>query len=251
MSPETAAEFQSPSLTTAAHATPAFELKFLLDAVRAQDVEEWARRHLALDPHGDPALGGAYRTTTVYTDTAELDVYRRSPSFRRSKYRVRRYGSAADLFLERKSKSGDRVAKRRNPIPGDDLPCLTHPMSLVTWPGHWFHRRLLERRLGPACRIAYQRTAYAGSCPNGPLRLTLDRGIRGLLTESWDLDPFEGGLPLLTGQVILEFKFRTALPAAFKSLVQIFRLGPAVVSKYRLCREAWGATPLGAEAARA
>jgi hypothetical protein len=51
----------------------------------------------------------------------------------------------------------------------------------------------------------------------------------------------EGGLPLLTGSVILEFKFRLALPAGFKELVQEFRLNPSPVSKYRLCRQAWGA----------
>jgi hypothetical protein len=249
--PATAAGFESPSLTASAAGAPAFELKFLLDEARAQEVEAWAHARLVLDPHGDPALGGAYRTTTVYTDTPGLDVYHRSPSFKRSKYRVRRYGSAPRVFLERKSKSGDRVAKRRAAVPGEELFTLAQPMSLLTWPGHWFHRRLLERRLGPACRIAYQRTAYAGSCPDGPLRLTLDRRIRSLLTDEWNLDPFEGGLPLLNGHVILEFKFRSALPVPFKSLVQALRLSPAAVSKYRLCREAWGATALGTGVAHA
>jgi hypothetical protein len=220
---------------------PAFELKFLLDEARAQEVEAWARERLVLDPHGDPALGGAYETTTLYTDTPELDVYHRSPSFRRSKYRVRRYGSAPWVFLERKSKGGDRVAKRRATVPGQELAGLAQPTSHLTWPGHWFHRRLLERRLGPACRIAYQRMAFVGSCPEGPLRLTLDRQVRGVLTGDWALDAFVGGAALLSGQVILEFKFRSALPAPFKALVQAMQLSPAAVSKYRLCREAWGA----------
>ena len=33
---------------------------------------------------------------------------------------------------------------------------------------------------------------------------------------------------------------REALPAPFKELVQVMRLSPHGVSKYRLCREAWG-----------
>ena len=70
--------------------------------------------------------------------------------------------------------------------------------------------------------------------------MTLDRRVRGTLTGVYCLDPFEGGLPLLPGQVILEFKFRSALPAPFKTLVQAMRLSPRTVSKYRLCREAWG-----------
>ena len=237
----TTLDFASPSLRSPGDGGgKAYELKFLLDEGRAREVEDWARGRLALDPHGDAALGGAYRTISLYCDTPEMDVYRRAPSFKRRKFRVRRYGSAPWAFLERKSKWGDRVAKRRVAVPEDEVTMLAPPMSLLTWPGHWFHRRLVARRLGPACRVSYQRTAYVGACPEGPLRLTLDRRVRGILTPEWNVAPFEGGLPLLTGQVILEFKFRDALPAPFKELVADLRLSPASVSKYRLCREAWG-----------
>ena len=44
--------------------------------------------------------------------------------------------------------------------------------------------------------------------------------------------------------MIVEFKFRAALPTPFKGLVAALRLSPACVSKYRLCREAWGVAPL-------
>ncbi|MCI0460635.1 MAG: polyphosphate polymerase domain-containing protein [Gemmataceae bacterium] len=244
--------FESPSLgSSSSGAGPAFELKFLLDEIGAQEVETWARRRLVLDPHGDPALGGAYRTTSLYCDTPELDVYHGAPSYRRRKFRMRRYGAAPWTFLERKSKWGDRVAKRRTVVPEEELPLLAHPLALLTWPGSWFHRRLLARRLGPACRIDYQRTAYVGAGPEGPLRLTLDRRIHGILTSEWSLAPFEGGLPLLTGQVILEFKFRSALPTPFKELVTDLRLSPRTVSKYRLCREAWGVSSSPREVADA
>lgn len=235
------AGFESPSLATSENGVPAFELKFLLDEARARQVEDWARQRLTLDPHGDPTLGGAYRTTSLYCDTPELDVFRRSPSYKRRKFRVRRYGSLPWAFVERKSRWGDRVAKRRTALPEEELVHLAHPMSLVTWPGHWFHRRLIARRLSPACRISYQRTAYVGSCPESPLRLTLDRRIHGILTNDWTLAPFEGGLSLLAGQVILEFKFRQALPLPFKEVITDQRLSPLSVSKYRRCREAWGA----------
>jgi hypothetical protein len=249
--PVTAAGFESPSLARAG-AGSGYELKFLLDAVRAQEIEAWASRRLLPDPHGDPALGGAYRTTSLYCDTPELDVYHRSPSYKRRKFRLRRYGSAPWVFLERKAKSGDRVSKRRTAVPEGELAHLAHPLSPADWPGHWFHRRLAARRLGPACRIVYQRTAYVGSSPEGPLRLTLDRRLRGLLTDDgWSLAAFEGGLPLLRGQVILELKFRAALPVVFKELVLGLRLTPSSVSKYRLCREAWGAAPALPEVADA
>jgi hypothetical protein len=236
-----AAGFESPSLRSPGDGVgPAYELKFRLDEAQAQAVEAWAQQRLMLDPHGDPALGGAYRTTSVYCDTPELDVYHGTASYKRCKFRIRRYGSVPWAFLERKAKWGDRVEKRRTAVPDGELALLAHPLSMVSWPGHWFHRRLLLRRLRPACRIVYQRTAYVGSGTAGPLRLTLDRRIRGVLTSDWSPGPSEGGRLLLTGQVILEFKFRATLPALFKEMVQDMRLNPAMVSKYRLCREAWG-----------
>jgi hypothetical protein len=245
----TAAGISSPSLSQPASGEgPAYELKFLLDEERARAVEAWARGRLAFDPHGDPALGGAYRTTSLYFDTPQLDVYHRTPQYRRRKYRVRRYDSTPLAFLERKSKWGDRVAKERTPIPEEELPLLAHPMSLVTWPGHWFHNLLSQRRLLPACLIVYERTAYVGSCADGPLRLTLDRRLRGVLTCDWKVPAFEGGLPLLAGQVILEMKFHSALPAPFKEVVAGLKLSPTGVSKYRLCRLAWGASSRGQEA---
>jgi hypothetical protein len=239
--PLTAVGFESPSLSArGGGAGPAYELKFLLDDERGRAVEAWARRRLALDPHGDPALGGAYRTTSLYFDTPELDVYHRTPSYRRSKFRVRRYGSTSWTFLERKSKWGDRVAKRRVAVPEHELPTLARPVAPLDWPGDWFHCNLVRRQLLPACRIVYERTAFVGMCAGGPMRLTLDRRARGVLSEGWGVTAFEDGVPLLTGQAILEFKFWSALPAPFKELVHEMRLRPSTVSKYRRCREAWG-----------
>jgi hypothetical protein len=239
--PKTASGFESPSLDSSGGGDgPAYELKFLLEEDRAQEVAAWARSRLILDPHGDPALGGAYRTTSLYCDTPELDVYHRSPSYRRRKYRVRRYGTAAWIFLERKSKWGDRVEKQRSPVQEDELQRLAAAVPEATWSGEWFHSSLLTQGLHPACRIAYDRTAFVGSCPDGPLRLTLDRRVHGILTNEWGIQAFDSGRPLLTGQIILEFKFRSALPAPFKELVHDMRLSTSAVSKYRLCREAWG-----------
>jgi hypothetical protein len=224
---------------------PAFELKFLLEEPRAREVEAWARRHLALDPHGDPALGGAYRTTSLYCDTPELDVYHRSAAYKTQKFRVRCYGTLPWVFLERKAKEDDRVAKRRTPVPVENLALLPHAAVPAGWAGRWFHRNLRAYRLAPACLVLYQRTAYAGSGPEGPLRLTLDRHVEGRLAYQWSLTPVEGGRPLLPERIILELKFRSALPGPFRALVRDLHLCPGMVSKYRLCREAWGvpATP--------
>jgi len=241
---------ESPSLVVPG-VGPSFEMKFLLAEDEAAEVERWASQRLDLDPHGDPALGGAYRTTSLYFDTANLDVYHRTPWYRRHKFRLRRYGLALGTFAERKSKWGDRVAKKRALLAEPELTLLAQEALDPTWPGHWFHRRLVARGLGPACRIAYERVAFIGASVEGPLRLTLDRQVRGRPTSEWGVGPFEGGLPLLFGKVILELKFRSALPSAFKELVADLRLVPTGVSKYRLCREAWGVPAAGREAVNA
>ena len=237
--PLTHAGFESPSLCSKdAGAGPAFELKFLIDESAARQVDAWARQRLALDPHGVPVLGGAYHTTSLYFDTPRLDVYHRMPSYRRRKYRIRRYGDADWTFLERKSKWGDRVEKRRTMLPDEELLLLAQPSTSLTWSGHWFQRRLHMRGLGPRCLIGYQRTAYVGTCLEDPVRLTFDRDIHGVLTDAWRVPSLENGRPLLADQVILELKFRNALPTAFKELIAEQRLCPRPVSKYRLCCEA-------------
>jgi hypothetical protein len=215
----------------------AYELKFLLDERQAREVEDWSRRFLTPDPHGDSS--GTYFTTSLYFDTEERDIYRQSnPYFRRRKFRVRRYGSDPVVYLERKTKWGDRVAKRRLSITLAELPYLAQPLSPQTWTGHEYHRRLRENRLLPACEIAYQRTAFMGSSSESSLRLTLDRSIFGCVTRTITLDPVKNGVQVLRDKVILELKFRNVLPALFKGLVRDLSLAASTVSKYRLCCQA-------------
>ena len=65
------------------------------------------------------------------------------------------------------------------------------------------------------------------------MRLTFDRNIRGLVCRDWKVPLFESGTPILTGQVICEFKYRSSMPALFKEIVQAMHLSPSPVSKYR------------------
>src|SRR4051794_22197189 len=103
----------SPSLLWPTSTTASYELKFLLSRARAEQVEGWARQHLALDPHAEPALGDAYRVRSIYFDTEHFDVFHQSPSYKRRKFRLRRYGDEPGVYLESKAKSADKVAKRR------------------------------------------------------------------------------------------------------------------------------------------
>jgi hypothetical protein len=243
---ETAAfRVDSPSLFQPKEkAQPAFEMKFLLPEELARAVEARLQSFMARDVHGDPSLGGGYRTTSLYCDTPQYDVYFRRGLCRRRKHRLRRYGQAGEIFLERKTKRGQRVRKRRSSIPVTELSLLGHPLSLVSWSGHWFHRQLLNRQLQPVCRITYDRSAYMGMSAEGPIRLTFDRSLRGCLSPTWCLDPVQEGNILLPGEVICEFKFRNTLPSLFKGIIEELQLAPGTVSKYRRFLSSTGMMPV-------
>lgn len=232
-----AVRHESPAL--AGSGAPAYEMKFLLAEPQTREVEAMLRGHLALDPHADPALG-AYRVTSVYFDTPAFDVYRRTADHRGHKFRIRRYGADPTVYLERKTKRNGQVWKRRSATQLAELAHLTDGHA-DEWPGAWFAWHLTAGDLRPVCRVTYERTAFVGAGPDGPIRLTLDRAARGLASSSpRQVEPFAGGLPLLDGEVIAEFKFLTAMPPLFKTVIGALRLAPSSVSKYRRCAEAAG-----------
>jgi hypothetical protein len=215
----------------------AYELKVQLPHELAKDVEAWVRQRMTPDPHGED---GRYRTTTLYCDTSLFDVYRRAPGFRRSKYRLRRYGEAGWVYLERKTRQGDRVWKRRDSVDKADLAFLAGVEPPAGWAGSWFSQRVRRLDLRPTARIAYTRTAFIGGTVEDPLRLTLDRDLVGEPTRDWDVGAVTDAQPLVPDSVVLEMKFRDALPALFRELLAQLPPDLGRVSKYRVCVRAWG-----------
>jgi hypothetical protein len=232
--PAPPSSFESPGLGAGAGQGAAYELKFHLTEIEATAVEAWARHRLTPDPHG---RDGAYDIVSIYHDTPRLDVFHRSTGFRRNKFRVRRYDEGSFLFLERKTRRGDRVRKRRVSVPLSDLPFLSRSLVPESWQGAWFHRRLCVSGLRPTCKVAYQRTAFFGKSADGPLRLTLDRGLVGAPAHDWHVSPVDDGVPLLPEGVLLEMKFHVHMPALFRELLPHLPCQPARVSKYRRCIE--------------
>jgi hypothetical protein len=219
---------------------PAFELKFQLPREQAGAIALWAAAHLQLDPHADPRLGDAYHVHGLYFDTSALDVFNRSPGYKKRKYRVRRYGDRSAVFLEQKRKLSGKVAKRRIEIAEAELERLREAPTATEWTGHWFHRRIARRLLQPTCLISYERQAFFGHTGDGPLRLTLDRNVRSKRAQSWLVEPVLDGPVMLPEQVLLELKYRKHAPALFRRLMQDFSLVPAPLSKYRLAIRSLG-----------
>lgn len=226
---EQSAHFQSPGLASRAFGE-AFELKFHVNDAAAAFVEAWARKHLLPDRHGDD---GSYRITSIYSDTPQFDVYHRSAGFKKRKFRARRYGESELVFLERKTKDGDRVRKKRVQIGMQELSRLADAEIDPEWSAAWFHRRIVTRDLRPVVCVSYLRTAFFGDVGTQPIRLTLDRQLRGARSHEWRLDMPVQSHPLLDGGAILELKFHLAMPDLLRELLPHLPTQSARVSKYR------------------
>jgi hypothetical protein len=228
--PTRSVELISPGLAAAHGLGDAFELKFKLTPQHAADLEAWARSHLTPDSHGD---NGCYRITSVYCDTPHLDVFHRSPRFRRSKFRLRRYDGSSRIFLERKTKRGDRVRKLRCEIEDHHLPWLNGAVAPADWAGVWFMQRIRQRKLQPTACVSYRRTAFFGMDGGVPVRMTLDRDLVGIPASQWQVPHITSGHKLLPDAVLLELKFHVTLPPIFRELLQRLPNEPARASKYR------------------
>jgi hypothetical protein len=208
------------------------EVKFLARREQVDALRAWAREHLTADAHGGGPFGDAYETTSLYFETPEFDVYHRKGSYARSKFRVRRYGQANVAFLERKFRTDRLLAKRRTMVSAGDLERLAGVPD-PSWPGYWFHRRIVLRRLRPLVQMSYERTARVGEAPTGPVRMTIDTNLRVLPMPDRGFLPGTG-FPLIENQVIVEVKYRVEPPALVRRFAETFQLAPQPVSKYRL-----------------
>ena len=73
----------------------------------------------------------------------------------------------------------------------------------------------------------------------GVARLTLDTGIEAVASAAFSFDP-RPATPLLREVMILELKYRQAVPGVFKELVETFALRPQRSSKSRVAADTLG-----------
>lgn len=217
----------------------AYELKFILREAQVPGVIDWAREHLSADPHALRSGDETYQVSSVYLDTDDLAVYRRRPGFRSSKFRLRRYGSEARIYLEEKRKRQGWVSKVRSKIAEEELVWLEAPELPAEWGGAWFRQALEERQLLPRCQVTYRRLAREGVTEGEPVRLTIDREIH--CASAAGLRPgTELASPVPIPVTLLELKFRNGLPRLYKGLIRTFGLSSAPASKYRRAAESCG-----------
>jgi len=218
------------------------EIKFLVDAEVGRRVVEWMRANLDPDPCGTGPHGDEYQIASLYFDTPKYDTYYGRRSYGRSKYRIRQYGGASVIFLERKFRTDRLLAKRRTKVPIGEMQLLEPTDMNPAWKGYWFHRRVMLRGLRPVIQLSYDRTARLGTSETGPIRLTVDRNLRALPMPDRAFIPGTG-FPVLEDKHILELKYRIAVPVIIRQFLDEYGLTIGKVSKYRLGLTALDLTP--------
>lgn len=222
-----------------APATLGSEIKFLLPRHAAAHVLEWARAHLAPDPNGGGSFGDQYDVDTIYLDTGAFDTFQRRGSYARSKFRVRRYGRGALAYVERKMRTGTRLAKRRTGLPLAALAALAMDPAV-----QWFTDRVAVRGLAPVCQVSYTRVARVSGIGSDAVRLTVDADLRTLTSSALAFAEHDGER-LLDEQIVVEVKYAQRPPALVRRFVEDFGLQPQRASKYRAAVEALGLAAAG------
>lgn len=223
----------SPSLTSGGKWSN--EVKFVVPRELVPQILEWVRGHMSPDPHGLANLDGAYLVRTLYLDTVNQDVLKRSKGYRVNKYRIRRYGCDSTLHLECKRKIGNRVAKDRVTTSGLSLLHLSEETKdrPTSFEPSSFWDAVAYRRLEPATLVEYKRFAFFGIEFGQTLRLTLDVDITTQRHEEWSVPSIDEPTKV-SDEAVIEIKFPELLPSLFKEFLLRFGLTPVGFSKYRV-----------------
>ena len=220
-----------------------FEIKYLISARVAGDIERDVSQFMELDPFCRDQPSHDYLVRSLYFDTPTLTAYYQKLDgvANRSKYRLRAYGAGPDApcFLEVKGRANNFSYKHRTLL----SPQLRTRLNAQDW--GWVLRHAIDgdmparlsmhalrRRLRPNVVVEYARRPYI-SARDYRFRVTFDRQIvaaRGTVLDA----PAVRRHRVLPDQSVLEIKFERTVPAWFQRLIGAYELQRLSISKY--CR---------------
>ena len=214
------------------------ELKLLLDESDLRVARDFAAQRLTPDTFA--GVDSAYELSTLYLDTVDRRIFRRLLDGSGTKYRIRRYGEEDIVYVERKTRRGTLVRKRRAEFPMADLPTLLRgDIQGETWPAT-FSGAIFDFELIPSLLLTYRRHAWQGPRRS---RLTLDDRI-----EAWHGDGIArlerpGTSASISENVVLELKYDAVMPPEFEELLAMLPIEQQGFSKYTLGIKAAGLAP--------
>lgn len=239
-----------------------YELKYAIPDWQVAEVRGALQPYCRLDPYCADRDERSYAIQTIYFDTWERGLYRRSRERRpRSmKVRARTYdGGRGPVFLEVKAKENGLIRKTRACIAAGWAERLEHAATVDASPEERLFRDHLARfSLRPVLLVRYQREAWCGAV-DGYARATFDRRIACRPWWRWDFAtadtawlPLDSRSSLATVPrgVLFELKCTLDVPAWMLALVR--RLGLRRIGFSKYCNgveRVWGPEPLGQLAA--
>ncbi len=217
------------------------EIKFLLSDFAAAALSEKLARFLRRDENA--GKNGEYGVRSVYfDDLTDSALYDKIDGVKdREKYRIRIYNGRDDvIYLERKQKRGDRIAKQSVRLSRRAADRLLQgelsPLRSMDSPvAQDFYAHMMGARMAPRVIVEYDREAFLH--PAEHTRVTFDRRIA---TGLYETNLFDGNfprvavLPPLTQ--VMEVKYDSYLPDFIMPLLSTARADRLAVSKYTLCR---------------
>lgn len=216
------------------------ELKYFINEAELSALRARLLPVLRLDAH---CRRGPYRVRSLYFDDAFNSAYldKIDGVMVRDKYRIRIYnGSDEAIFLERKRKMGDRIAKssvritRRlcdRLIDGDPRGLQGAQSPLL----QDMFVQMRTRLLRPKVIVDYDREAFIHMAED--VRITLDTNLKTGLSSLGLFDPdIPTVCPHDRSVEILEVKFNNYLPDFVAGLLGGLEAERSAISKYVLCR---------------
>ena len=231
-----------------------YEKKYLLTEETAVAVRKFVAAYLPPDQYMAGAGREGYHVHSLYLDSSDCELYRRSVSNEKNRYklRIRFYDLADDCpaFLEIKRRLGDSIHKQRAMVTKQSAERLLHGQPLgaadLLAPSDLSMRALhefgeLRQRVGASgvVYVHYRREAYVAPVDN--TRVTFDRFVAA--------EPFDSKLGfhpnghrelLQPACVVLELKHSGHAPPWLSDLVATFDLRRTAFPKYIRCFDAIG-----------
>jgi SPX domain protein involved in polyphosphate accumulation len=230
--------------------TRRYELKYLVEEVRARGVREFLRHHLEHDRYSLGHPGYAYPIYTLYLDSPGLGLYSATCQGHKNRYKLRLryydYNPDNPVFFEIKRRVGDVIIKERAPVVRASVARLLaggYPWREDIAPGgdtedFQVVRRFCELRdainATPRVLVHYHREAWV-SPRDAKLRVSFDRKLataryqHTLVPPRWLRADLES--------VVLELKFNDRFPTWMQELVRNWDLYRCPMAKYVHCTD--------------
>ncbi|SMO47429.1 polyphosphate polymerase domain-containing protein [Gracilimonas mengyeensis] len=224
-----------------------FELKYLINEQKAQNVRHFIKNYLDADEYGITQPQNSYSVHSLYLDSSNLKTYQDTINGNRNRFkiRIRHYGGEdqESVYLEMKRRYDRVITKARAKVPVKKLeeiiygplPTMDHLVNQTEEQLRSLQqicRMIREINARPQIHVAYLREAYELEESNA-VRITFDRDVTASYTNSLSLRAEQDNPVNVFGKtVILELKFTNRYPHWMNELTQLFHLRLESAAKY-------------------